>query len=247
LNNATLTDFCTTFFGYGQWHAPVWFIGIEEAGGLTKSAATNHLDTWLERGRKNLENAPSFYPASSNHCWHGSKASPQLTWTQLIRMLLIAQGKSDTHDSIMDYQRNCLGTSNGQTCLLELLPLPSPTTKTWRYGDWSNLEWLETREKYQQHMTLLRACFLARQIERHCPATVIFYGSTWHRVWAAIAGGHWHQAINQKLMGFERDNTAFFVTKHPADPKLGPRRDGYFREIGCFFRDNHGTRFSPRK
>jgi hypothetical protein len=162
-------------------------------------------------------------------------------------MLLLAQGKPDSENAMLDYQLNRLGAADGETCLLELLPLPSPNTRSWHYGDWSNLELLETREQYQQHMTLPRACFLARQIERHRPATVIFYGSTWHRVWSAIAGGPWHQAINRKLMGFERDNISFFVTKHPADPNLGPGRDEYFQEIGGFFRDHCGARFLHRK
>lgn len=152
-------------------------------------------------------------------------------------MLQVAQGEPDTRRAILDYQRHHLGVLDGQTCLLELLPLPSPTTRTWHYGEWSKLEWLATREKYHQHITTTRACFLACRIERHRPSTVIFYCSAWYCVWPAIAGGSWHQAIDPKLMGFHRDNVAFFATKHPADPNLGPHRDDYLREIGRFFRD----------
>jgi hypothetical protein len=141
-----------------------------------------------------LESAPEFYPASGNEAWHYRKATAQPTWEQLIRVLLIAQGRSDSPDAILEYQRSKLGAAVGETCLLELFPLPSPNTRSWRYCDWSKLEWLSSRERYQEEMILPRACFLARQIERHRPATVIFYGSTSHRIWSAIAGGTWRQA-----------------------------------------------------
>jgi hypothetical protein len=120
LNAATLTDYCATFAGYGHWRAPIWFIGIEEAGGKTESSVQNHLDTWHQRRRKNLESAPEFYPASGNRAWHDCSAIPQPTWTQLIRMFLVSQAKADSQSAILDYQRTRLGSTDGETCLLEL-------------------------------------------------------------------------------------------------------------------------------
>ena len=102
LNNATLTDFCATFAGYGHWRAPVWFVGIEEGGGRTESAVANHLGAWHNRGRKDLESAPEFFLASGKDAWHGDNAMAQTTWTQLIRMLLIAQGKPHSQSDILD-------------------------------------------------------------------------------------------------------------------------------------------------
>ena len=125
LDESRLVDYCTTFFGYGHWAAPVWFIGIEEAGDDTK--IVQRLDEWNKRNRNDIEDAPSFYPSlQGNAEWHGLAAIPQPTWTQLIRMLLIAQGKDDSPDHVLDYQRHHLGTADGETCLLELLPLPWP-------------------------------------------------------------------------------------------------------------------------
>src|ERR1700690_2680855 len=100
-DDTTLTDYCETFAGYGHWHAPVWFVGIEEAGGQTESAVAKHLEAWAERGRKDLEDAPNFYPASGNNAWHGSAAKLQPTLAQLIRMLLLAQGKSDSQNAML--------------------------------------------------------------------------------------------------------------------------------------------------
>ena len=244
LDDSRLVDYCTTFFGYGRWAAPVWFIGIEEAGDDTKVA--QRLDEWNKRNRKDIEDAPSFYPLlHGNADWHGPAAIPQPTWIQLIRMLLIAQGKDDSLNHILDYQRRHLGAVNGDTCLLELLPLPCRSTadKDWGYGNSSNLSWLRSREKYQKQLAPKRAKLLASQIQQHRPGIVIFYGTSCLPTWSRIAGGWFGQAINKKLMTFKKEDTTFFITKHPTDPKLRPHTDDYFREIGHFFHKKCGNFF----
>jgi hypothetical protein len=127
LNPALLSDYCEKFFGYGRWTAPIWFIGIEEAGGHNEAEIERRLETWSARGRLDLEDAPSFYPACGNAAWHGTGATLQPTWEQLIRMLLRGRGVEDTKAALLDYQQK-LGASTGETCVIELLPLPSPRT-----------------------------------------------------------------------------------------------------------------------
>lgn len=246
LDSATLTDFCATFTGYGHLRAPVWFIGIEEAGGKTESAVANHMATWQKRGRKDLESAPEFYPASGNDAWHGD-GTPQPTWTQLIRMLLIAQGKADSPAAILNYQLTRLGATDGETCLLELFPLPSPKLAIWNYKDWSELPWLQGREAYEQKIVHHRIGLLRQKIDAGRPRTVIFYGDGKLKHWRQIMGaGTYARPIPDKLIAHVRDDIAFFVIRHPADPKLGSEQDDYFREIGRYFRDNYGVRFLGR-
>jgi hypothetical protein len=98
------------------------------------------------------------------------------------------------------------------------------------------LSWLRSRDAYQNFIFLHRATTLQQRIAQHRPPIVIFYGSTWHRYWGMIARGAWGQAIQDKLMGLERDGTAFYVTRHPTRES-----DSYFREIGAFLRSKHGT------
>jgi hypothetical protein len=248
LHAATLTDYCTTFVGYGQWRAPVWFVGIEEAGGKTESSVTNHLGAWQKRTRKDLESAPEFYPTTGNNDWHGGNATLQPTWTQLTRMLLIAQGKSDSHSAILDYQRSRLGSMDGETCLLELFPLPSPNFNTWKYAEWSDIAWLRSRQTYEENISNQRVLLLRRRIDACRPLVVVFYGSSQLKYWQQIMGaGTYARPIADKLIAHERDNIAYFVTRHPADPKLGQQRDDYFREIGCFFHDKYRQRFLCRE
>ena len=146
LNPSILNNYLESFFGYGRWSAPVWFIGIEEAGGKAKLEIEQRLAVWASRGHQELEDEPTFYPASGNNAWHGERAITQATWKQLIRLLLLARGRCDDDNAVLDYQRTQLGLSTGETCLAELLPLPSPSTATWNYGRWFDLPRLRSRQ-----------------------------------------------------------------------------------------------------
>jgi len=63
--------YCKQFFGYGRWDAPVWFVGLEEAGAGTQEELQARLSAWDQRGRRELEDAPAFYPACGQPQWHG--------------------------------------------------------------------------------------------------------------------------------------------------------------------------------
>ena len=240
LNEIHLADYCATFLGYGNWKAPVWFIGIEEAGGHNESSAATHIRTWHERGRASLDSAPEFCRASGIHQWHGNDAQSQSTWSQLIRLLLVAQGKPDSPAAILNYQRTRLGAANGETCLLELFPLPSPNVRAWNYGKWSQLTWLQTRETYEGHIAADRVKMLRQKIDLYKPRLVIFYGSSQLKHWQKIMGsGTYARPIADKLIANERDGAAFFVIKQPAAFWHRIKRDDYFREIGRYFNKNY--------
>jgi len=236
LPGTLLTEYADKFYGFGTWDAKIWFIGIEEAGGWQEQDVQRRLDAWKLNGKRDLEDAPKFYPASGNKRWHDDEACQQPTWKQLIRMLLVARGKPDTDDALLNYQRCDFGCAGGRECLAELLPLPSPSSTAWNYLKWSGLSWLHSRSLYQNHVLLERAYSIQQKLERYRPRVVIFYASTWHRLWGVIARGVWTQAIQGKLMGLERDGTTFYVTRHPR-----AESDDYFHEIGLFLRRKHGN------
>ena len=60
LPDTLITDYAQTFFGFGNWNAKIWFIGIEEAGGADEADVQRRLIAWAEHGRRDLENAPEF-------------------------------------------------------------------------------------------------------------------------------------------------------------------------------------------
>ena len=80
LTAETLDKYVSLFFGYGRWTAPIWFVGIEEAGGRDELEIERRISLWNARGRKELEDAPSFYPETGNDRWHGGTAILQPTW-----------------------------------------------------------------------------------------------------------------------------------------------------------------------
>src|SRR4051794_35645990 len=107
----SLEAYATEFFGFGRWDAPVWFVGIEEAGNPSPEQLQHRVSIWTQRHQPTLADAPEFYPATGHNEWHGDKAVLQKTWKQLIRMLLLAQGKLDTLDGLLSYQRTQLGAA----------------------------------------------------------------------------------------------------------------------------------------
>jgi hypothetical protein len=119
LNSLALNNYMESFYGYGRWSAPIWFIGIEEAGGRMESEVEQRLDVWVSRDHKELEDAPTFYPASGNRAWHGERPTIQATWKQLIRLLLLARGEPDDDKAIIDYQKTQLGSFKGDTWMVQ--------------------------------------------------------------------------------------------------------------------------------
>lgn len=245
-----LNNYLTSFFGYGRWTAPIWFVGIEEAGGRTECEVERRLSLWNHRGSKELEDAPVFYPESGNNRWHGDEAELQTTWKQLIRLLLLSRNERDDKATMLAYQREQLGALAGDTCLAELLPLPSPDTKTWNYRDWSDLPHLISRQKYLTAMLRPRTDALQKKCAAIRPKVVIFYGleladsTSLLPHWSRIAGGWFDQAIAEEKILLSRRNahTVFFVTRHPASES-----HDYFSRIGRFLWKEHSSLFAKQQ
>jgi len=126
-----------------------------------------------------------------------------------------------------------------------LFPLPSPNVATWNYANWSESAWLRSRQIYEQHVVNQRISLIRKRIDACRPRVVIFYGDGQLKYWRQIIGaGTYARPIPHKLIAHKRDNIVFFITRHPADPKLGHQRDDYFREIARFFCDNYGDLFA---
>src|SRR5690606_20291757 len=108
----------------------------------------------------------------------------QPTWNKLIRIVLAMQQPSPTLEMVKTYQREMFGSPGGNTCLLELLPLPSPSIGKWIYSDFAAVEGLQSRETYRNHYAALRALHLKRKIAEHRPLAVVFYSvDGWYRQW----------------------------------------------------------------
>jgi len=84
--------------------------------------------------------------------------------------------KFDQRELVRDYQRNRLGRSNGDERLMELLPLPSPSSEQWRYAAHSRLPWLANRKVYTDYQAPRREKRILQEIKKYRPKLVVFYG-----------------------------------------------------------------------
>lgn len=234
-----LADYANRFYGFGTAAAKVWLIGMEEAAGATFDEVETRLRAWDERGRKELENTPLFHRSGAK-----AKQSETIdpTWKQLIRMLLLARGERDSQKAILDYHRTDFGATSGNTCVAQLLPLPSPGSD-WPYQNWSTLDWLASRAHYLKELKSRRMNHLKERVAEHRPKVVIFYGTTLADgtsllpVWVQIAGrGRFGQAIEGQriLLAQQTEHTLFLVTRHPLI-----ETDAYFQQIGKFLHEKH--------
>lgn len=134
-----LEEYMQAFYGYGNYSGHYWFVGLEEGGGNRVEETVSRIKGWKDRGGKELEDLMERNSIGGGSKFFRDSPVAQTTWKQLIRILLAAQGGQATLTDVKLYQRDHLGRRNDDTCLLELLPLPSPSTNNWVYGPYTSL------------------------------------------------------------------------------------------------------------
>ncbi len=229
LNDQTLRDFTRQFYGYGDYAAPFWFIGMEEGGGSSETEIAARLRAWDERGRRELEDLAGYHEAI--HITKHWKEVPVLqpTWSRLIRIVLSYRGGDPSPEQVLEYLRLRLGRLESGTCLMELLPLPSPGTNRWLYRDISSIAELQDRDTYARSFSAWRAEHIRSRLDEHKPAFVIFYGLGYRLHWEAIAQAPFERSDDQGFRYARRDGTVSIAAAHPAAP--GTTND-YFHAIG---------------
>ena len=247
--------YCKQFFGYGRWDAPIWFVGLEEAGAGTPEELQSRLLAWDQRGRRELEDAPTFYPACGQNQWHGQGATLQKpTWRQLMRMLLLARGEPIGENALLEYQQQDFGAFAGNVCLTELSPLPTRNQTHWPYADHAGLPgWLQTRDQFMEKILPARIATLREKIAIHHPRAVLFYFWKHRQSAEAVAGGEFQLllhgdscgALRDELLGFSHTGTQYFITGHPAAQYPGDP-DNYFAELGQHFQNHYRKLFASK-
>jgi len=215
-DDSLLADCADSFYGYGNYNARYWFIGMEEGGGLV-AQINARLEAWRLRGHREVEDLCSFHEAFGMVKFFQAPAVLQPTWNKLIRVVLSATDRPTKIESVREYQHKQLGSSCGETCLLELLPIPSPAIGAALFAKLLQLLNFPTHEQYKQHYMRLRAAHIAQRIACHRPRVVMFYGVAleFRQCWKGIAGlSDWHDEANG-VVSAQRDGTLFVITKHP--------------------------------
>jgi len=218
-----------TFFGYGTWNAPIWFVGMEEGGGNDLAEIQRRLEAWNLRGRRELEDLVSYHRDIGVTRHIGEKPSLQSTWSKLVRVLFGMANLPPHRESIRKYQGLSFGREAGTTSLVELLPLPSPGLDKWFYGT-SELPFLRTRDIYRDHVRPFRAEAIRRRILESRPKVVAFYGLTYLQYWSNVAGVSLEMSRDPFFSVTVRD-TLFLALRHPVSHGV---TNEYFAEAGHF-------------
>lgn len=228
-NDQLLNEFVQNFYGYGNYNGQFWFIGMEEGGGNSFSNINERLIAWSRRGRHALEDLAQYHAEIGLTDWFNDKPKLQPTWNKLIRILLSSNGQLPTTDPVREYQKILLGRLNGNTCLVELLPLPSPSIGLWLYAQHSQLpSYLANRKTYVQWCLPSRIKHLQEQIIYYKPEAVVFYGLGYKEHWEKIAGIALCQESDKIYTGWNK-TTFFVMTKHPATQGV---TNEYFHQVG---------------
>jgi len=223
-----LDEFIYNFYGYGNYNGPYWFIGMEEGGGNSFVEVAKRLNIWAGRGKRELEDVAEYHNEIGFSHLFSEKPKIQQTWGKLIRILLSSNGSAPITEQVREYQKMSLGRLSGNTCLVELLPLPSPSTGHWLYAHHSQLPYLGDRERYKHTCLMPRIAHLKQRINEHKPKAVIFYSFSYLAHWREIAEVDFLPASDGMYIG-RRGPSLFIITKHPAAKGI---TNEYFHQIG---------------
>jgi hypothetical protein len=227
-----LDAFMSGHFGYGNLAAPIWFIGMEEGGGHSADEVDRRLQAWDALGCRPTSDLREFHEraAIAGRWREPFPISP--TWGKLIRVRLASRGIEATRDTIRAYQCDHLGRRDGDTCLLELMPLPSQSVGRWIYGEISADPTLATRDVYMARWLAARVARLRTLIREHRPRSVVFYGASYLAHWGEVAGVELAEAEAGIRTG-QGPNTQFVVARHPSARGAG---SAHFERVGAMVR-----------
>lgn len=235
--DAHLAQYIDTFWGYGGLGAPYWFVGMEEGGGDSWPAFRDGLGRWRDNGAPPLDRFRPDEPERAANPWFGHRARIQPYWGRIIRLFLAAEGLACDTDAVRSYQIEHLAAPDGDTCLLELLPLPSPSTTHWIYGDHSDLDVLRDRATYRAYVAPKRVAALRALIDAHTPRYVVFVGLSYVSYWNSVAGAELPTRPERPVTSADGP-TRMVITRHPSSFGV---TNAYFEQIGRMLAGDHRT------
>jgi hypothetical protein len=227
LNDELLEKRIETFYGYGNYQGKYWFIGMEEAGEEDFEDVNCRINIWAKRGDQEIDNVAEY---EQDRGWWDDKI--QNTWKGLIRITLSANGQDNINtEDVRKYQVYELGRKDKETCLLELLPLPSPSIDDWIYAKYSQLPFLSDRETYINYCVDKRIKHINQRIQEYQPKVVVFYGMKYEYYWRKIANIEFTKkdSKNNYFLIGENNQTVFVMVKHSV--AFGVTSE-YFHDIG---------------
>jgi hypothetical protein len=170
-------------YGYGNWKAKYWFIGLEERlSPRDNGDRTNRANAFRKLNKDGLCDLVDFHKEIGEDQWI-TKVQP--TWGRLIWLLKNYLKDDIGHCSLLRYQTLHWGRTNGDTCITELSGLPADSTARGKSLDSERFK--DCKDRFDELRTN-RIKILHDKIQKHNPELVIFYGKTQEQHWGKIAG-----------------------------------------------------------
>ena len=194
IKEEALRHWIDNFYGYGSWHARIWFIGHEETGGevpedvADKINYFHNVNTQPDGGLCDIRELYRYVPIR----WDGPKANSfnnlyeyrfdknaiqHGVWKNLIAFV---HGYTQTKlPNLLAYQQDhFISSSKKNEALIHLYPLPGPNSHAWYYSwlDLSQLGFLKSRRLYEEHVYQGRIHTILSNISKYKPEVVLMYG-----------------------------------------------------------------------
>jgi hypothetical protein len=197
-------------YGYGRWGAPYWFIGPEQGMGAHENNDLNlRVKAWIDLGRQELNDCHEFHRRILDTRW---QSKHQSTWRPLILAMMTLLDRPADKSSRLDYQRRRWGALDGETCVIELSGLASPSMKEAK----DTLRFLPERIR-----------IISRRMLDHRPKLVVMYGREQKPSWNAIARSFAGSDVPPddtesselpRTNILEHESTILVCTPHPSRP-----------------------------
>ena len=192
-----------SWFGYGRWDAPYWFIGMEQ-GGSDDGPEKDSYAAWARLGGGELLDCAKHHREFNFNRWHGDgniKPELQQTWRPLIKLLLGYLGLPADREDARVYQREHWGAADGETAVLEISCMRAKVLGT--HAD---------RMLFRpQRISTLRS-----RLNKNRPVFAVCYGLGYQETYEEIIGTRFDAA------GWGcRGNTLFVLMQGPTAPNPG--------------------------
>lgn len=215
-----LREMAERCYGYGNWNAPYWFIGLGEGIGPNETVEERAM-AWCELEQDGLCDCREFHlhRLINDQRWHVDPVKLGSTWRPLMLLLRTLLGEKVDKESLRQYQRNHWGVRKDQTCIIELFGLPAPTLKAFM----ALIGGLFNHEEMDRILNG-RIQFIRKKIIEQQPSLVVMYGYTAEEQWQKIA----RQSILRDKAS-KIGSTTMLLTKHPTAPN--PEGDPYWKRM----------------
>jgi len=165
------------FVGYGRLDAPVWFLGMEEAGGGEENL-------YARLKFRTVEDCAEAHRILGITKHHWGRRVIQRTWRGMCYIMLRLNNQTAGAENIRNYQAEYLGRFGGQTLLVELMPIPKSSIGAWGYEEL--IPQYASREDYYQKAKPRRLAYLQGLIRESHPKIVIGYGKSYWLEYQAL-------------------------------------------------------------